>query len=239
MLLWCQRLLENRSGLEDGVIVECTAPVPVLEPGTIPRVIRRPRNPLKSGTRFTPRRRVAKGIFSAVSLVASVAWRETSRWKPTDRIFGKSVASMWLARIPRCHAPFASALSWLSAANSGWNSPEPSKVGALASRGSEQWLVVREVIIEACPPIATAFNRSWMPFRTLRCRSPFLSWRHWVSRKSLMPRPRPSWIWPARNRATMSPWRKSAAGSACDPSSFPPCRGARSGASGSRRPGTD
>jgi hypothetical protein len=96
----------------------------------------------------------------------------------------------------------------------------------------------REAIIEACPPIATAFNRSWTPFRTLRCRWRFLSSRNWESRKSLMSRPRPSWIWPVRNQATTSRWRKSAAGSACDPpSSFPPCRGARSGASGSRRQG--
>jgi hypothetical protein len=36
------------------------------------------------------------------------------------------------------------------------------------------------------------------------------------------------------------PWRKCGAGSGCDPPrSFPPRSGARSGASGSRRPGTD
>src|SRR5450432_796683 len=32
-----------------------------------------------------------------------------------------------------------------------------------------------------------------------------------------MPKLRPSWIWPSRNRATMFPWRKFAAGSGCDP----------------------
>ena len=98
----------------------------------------------------------------------------------------------------------------------------------------------REAIIGACPPIATAFNPSWMLFRTLRCRWPFPFLRNWVSRKSSMTILRPSWIWHVRNLATMSPWKKSDAGLGCDPPcSFSPCRGARSGASGSRRPGTD
>src|SRR5450759_4638644 len=64
---------------------------------------------------------------------------------------------------------------------------------------SRKWLGACEAIIEACPPIATAFNRWWMPFRTLRCRWPFLFLRNWVSGKSSMPRLRPSWIWPVRN----------------------------------------
>jgi len=71
-----------------------------------------------------------------------------------------------------------------------------------------------EAIIGACRPIATAFSPSWMPFRTVRCRWPYLSFRSWVSRKSSMLTPRPGWIWRVWSRVTMSPWRKSAAGSA-------------------------
>lgn len=41
-----------------------------------------------------------------------------------------------------------------------------------------------------------------------------------------MPKPQPSWIKPVRNRATIFPWKKCDAGSACDtPRSFSPCRG--------------
>src|ERR1035441_7563799 len=61
-----------------------------------------------------------------------------------------------------------------------------------------------EAITEACPPIATSFNRLWMPFRTPRYRWPFPFLRSWVSRRSSMPTLRPSWIWQVRNRAMMS-----------------------------------
>ena len=48
-------------------------------------------------------------------------------------------------------------------------------LGQRCGFSGQNWLAAGEAIIEACPPIATAFNRSWMPFRTLRCRWPFLA----------------------------------------------------------------
>src|ERR1035438_1611330 len=61
-----------------------------------------------------------------------------------------------------------------------------------------KFLASREGMIVACPPIVPPFKRSWTRFRTLRFRWPFLFLQNWVSGKSLIPKPRPSWIRPAR-----------------------------------------
>src|ERR1039458_3747176 len=136
---------------------------------------------------------------------------------------GRTGRFQWLSAIPpvtRRHFPTA---------RRKWRPPaicqhDPDSTGNAPCSG-RKWLVARVPIIEARPPIATAFNRSWMPFRTLRCRWPFLFLRNWVSRRSSTPRLRPSWIWPVWSRATMSPWRESGVGSGCDP---PRCRPANS-----------
>ena len=68
---------------------------------------------------------------------------------------------------------------------------------------------VREAIIEACHPTATAFNRSWMPFRTQRCRWPFFSWE--LGEQEIIDAATAA----KQSRATIFRWRKSGAGPGC------------------------
>src|SRR5436190_1694195 len=81
-----------------------------------------------------------------------------------------------------------------------------------------------EPIIRAWPPIATASTPLWMPFPRLRWRWRFLFLPSLARRRSSTLRLQPNWIGLAPNRVAMSPWKKSAADSDCDPPRRLPAR---------------